>query len=59
MENYINVLITVLKNNFNLRLFVIYQGEAIIFNVLYTVLNNTLNLLDSIFGLPLFDAKRD
>ena len=57
MENLVNVLITVLKNNFLqssiIRIFI----NLIIFNVLYTVINTISNILNYIFGLPIFDKK--
>ena len=57
MENLVNVLITVLKKHFlNLKKIIINK-ILIIFNVLYTVLKSSSNILIYIFGSTLFDKK--
>ena len=57
MENLVNVLITVLENIFSIKDYVLKIGNLIIFNVLYTVINTISNILNYIFGLPIFDKK--
>ena len=57
MENLVNVLITVLKNILLIKYYMCKKRNMIIFNVLYTVINTISNILNYIFGLPIFDKK--
>ena len=57
MENLVNVLITVLKNILLIKYYIFKRRNMIVFNVLYTVINTISNILNYIFGLPIFDKK--
>ena len=37
--------------------YLFFLSKLIIFNVLYTVINTISNILNYIFGLPIFDKK--